>query len=44
MPDERTNSTITWFNSPTRGNQVTRTIVDMLKVGQWYGKHDVSLV
>ncbi|KAF8817236.1 hypothetical protein BYT27DRAFT_7217782 [Phlegmacium glaucopus] len=40
MPDERTNSTITWFNSPTRGNQATRTIVDMLKVGQWYGKHD----
>ena len=44
MPDERTNSTITWFNSPTRGNQVTRTIVDMLKVGQWYGKHDVSSI
>ena len=39
MPDERTNSTITWFNLPTRGNQMTRTIVDMIKVGQWYGKH-----
>jgi hypothetical protein len=41
MPDERTNSTITWFNSPIRGNQMTRTIVDMIQVGQWYGKHNV---
>ena len=40
MPDERTNSTITWFNSPTRGNQTTQTIVDMIQVGQWYGKHN----
>ncbi|KAF9549384.1 hypothetical protein CPC08DRAFT_648213 [Agrocybe pediades] len=40
MPDERTNSTITWFNSPIRGNQSTRTIIDMIQVGQWYGKHD----
>jgi len=34
MPDERTNSTITWFNSPNRGNQITWTIVHMLKIGQ----------
>ena len=39
MPDERTNSTITWMNSPTCGNQEMQTIVDMLQVGQWYGKH-----
>jgi hypothetical protein len=42
MPDERTNSTITWFNSAIRGNQSARTIVDMIQVGQWYGKHVVS--
>ena len=34
MPDERTNSTITWFNSP--GNQNAQTIVDMVQIGQWY--------
>ncbi|RDB28214.1 hypothetical protein Hypma_001371 [Hypsizygus marmoreus] len=39
MPDERTNSTITWFNSPLRGNQTAQTLVDMIQVGQWYGKH-----
>jgi hypothetical protein len=39
MPDERTNSTITWLNSPIRGNQTTQTVVDMIQVGQWYGKH-----
>jgi len=42
MPDERTNSTITWFNSPLRGNQNAQTLVDMIQVGQWYGKHQVS--
>jgi hypothetical protein len=42
MPDERTNSTITWFNSAIRGNQSVWTIVDMIQVGQWYGKHVVS--
>ena len=36
MPDERTNSFITWLNSPNRGNQTTQTIVDMIQVGQWY--------
>ncbi|KAG1891136.1 ribonuclease H-like domain-containing protein [Suillus subluteus] len=40
MPDERTNSTITWFNSPIRGNQNAQTLVDMIQIGQWYGKHD----
>ncbi|KAG2079898.1 ribonuclease H-like domain-containing protein [Suillus cothurnatus] len=39
MPDERTNSTITWFNSPTRGSQNAQTLVDMIQIGQWYGKH-----
>ena len=42
MPDERTNSTITWFNSPLRGNQDAQTLVDMIQIGQWYGKHQVS--
>ncbi|KAF8154878.1 ribonuclease H-like domain-containing protein [Crassisporium funariophilum] len=36
MPDERTNSFITWLNSPNRGNQTTQNIVDMIQVGQWY--------
>ncbi|PPQ80647.1 hypothetical protein CVT25_001655 [Psilocybe cyanescens] len=36
MPDERTNSFITWLNSPNRGNQTTQTIVDTIQVGQWY--------
>ncbi|KAF9539892.1 hypothetical protein CPC08DRAFT_651083, partial [Agrocybe pediades] len=40
MPDERTNSTITWFNSPIRGNQSAGTLIDMIQIGQWYGKHD----
>ncbi|KIL70564.1 hypothetical protein M378DRAFT_155497, partial [Amanita muscaria Koide BX008] len=39
MPDERTNSTITWLNSPVRGNQQSRSIINMIQVGQWYGKH-----
>ncbi|KAG1884568.1 hypothetical protein F4604DRAFT_1731111 [Suillus subluteus] len=40
MPDERTNSTITWFNSPIRGNQNAQTLVDMIQIRQWYGKHN----
>ncbi|KAK0443131.1 uncharacterized protein EV420DRAFT_1577094 [Desarmillaria tabescens] len=36
---ERTNSMITWFNSPLRGNQKVSTVVDMIQVGQWYGIH-----
>jgi hypothetical protein len=43
MPDERTNSNITWFNSPLRGNQNAQTLVDMIQVGQWYGQHEVSV-
>ena len=43
MPDERTNSIITWLNSPIWGNQKAQleTLVDMIQVGQleWYGKH-----
>ena len=42
MPDERTNSDITWFNSPLRGNQNAQTLIDMIQVGQWYGQHEVS--
>ncbi|KAF8206744.1 hypothetical protein K438DRAFT_1963056 [Mycena galopus ATCC 62051] len=30
MPDERTNSNITWFNSPLRGNQAPERLVDMI--------------
>ena len=41
MPDERTNLTITWFNSPIRGSQNAQTLVDMIQIGQWYGKHQV---
>jgi hypothetical protein len=43
MPDERTNSTITWFNSPLRGSQNAQTLVDMIQVGQWYRKHQVHV-
>ncbi|KAF7985089.1 hypothetical protein HWV62_8971 [Athelia sp. TMB] len=32
MPDERTNSTFTWFNSPLRGSQNMRTLSDMIQV------------
>ncbi|KAJ6479671.1 ribonuclease H-like domain-containing protein [Mycena sanguinolenta] len=39
MPDERTNSNITWFNSPLRGNQAPERLVDMITVGQWYTYH-----
>ena len=43
MPDERTNSTITWFNSALRGNQNSQTLIDMIQVGQWYDQHEVSI-
>ena len=36
MPGEHTNSFITWLNSPNCGNQTTQTIVDMIRIGQWY--------
>ncbi|KAJ7217711.1 ribonuclease H-like domain-containing protein [Mycena pura] len=39
MPDERTNSMITWLNSPLRGNQNAQTLINMIKVGQWYTYH-----
>jgi hypothetical protein len=42
MPDERTNSTITWLNSAIHGNQKAQTLIDMIQIGQWYGKHQVS--
>ncbi|KAJ3767396.1 hypothetical protein FB446DRAFT_707851 [Lentinula raphanica] len=38
MTDERTNSYITWLNSPLRGNQLVGTLIDMIQVGQWYRK------
>ncbi|THV03439.1 hypothetical protein K435DRAFT_914113, partial [Dendrothele bispora CBS 962.96] len=39
MPDERTGSNFTWFNSPLRGNQTVGTLVNMIQVGQWYKFH-----
>ena len=36
-------SNITWFNTPLCGNQEAQTLVDMIQVGQWYGKHEVWL-
>ncbi|KAJ3720671.1 hypothetical protein C8R42DRAFT_643053 [Lentinula raphanica] len=39
MADERTNSHITWFNSALRSNQKADVLIDMVLVGQWYGKH-----
>ncbi|KAJ7608836.1 ribonuclease H-like domain-containing protein [Mycena polygramma] len=39
MPDERTNSRLTWFNSALRGNQNAETLVNMIQIGQWYGTH-----
>ncbi|KAF8182478.1 ribonuclease H-like domain-containing protein [Mycena galopus ATCC 62051] len=42
MPDERTNSNITWFNSPLRGNQKPEGLLDMIMVGQWYRYHAVG--
>lgn len=35
VPDKRTNSTTTWLNSPIRGRQNSRTLVDIIQVGQW---------
>lgn len=39
MPDEQTGSTFTWLNSPTRGNQNAQTLIDMVRIGQWYKDH-----
>jgi hypothetical protein len=41
MPDERTGSGITWLNSPLRNRQTVDTVMRMLKIGQWYGIHEV---
>ncbi|KAJ3931470.1 MAG: hypothetical protein NXY57DRAFT_1039174 [Lentinula lateritia] len=40
MADERTNSMITWFNSPYQGHQTSQTVESMVMVGQWYRRHD----
>jgi len=42
MPDECTNSTITWFNSTLHGNQKAQILVNMIQSGQWYGNHEVG--
>ncbi|KAJ3890251.1 hypothetical protein GG344DRAFT_78014 [Lentinula edodes] len=39
MADERTGSRFTWFNSALRNRQKVNTLVDMTKIGQWYGVH-----
>ncbi|KAJ7215069.1 ribonuclease H-like domain-containing protein, partial [Mycena pura] len=36
MADERTNSMVTWMNSPLRGRQSVQTIQDMVQVGQFH--------
>ncbi|KAJ7224559.1 hypothetical protein GGX14DRAFT_651037 [Mycena pura] len=36
MADERTNSTITWLNSPQRGRQDIQTLRDMIQIGKYY--------
>ena len=41
MPDERTGSKITWFNSPLCANQDVLTLVNMIQVGQWYEVYKV---
>jgi len=33
---------ITWFNSALCGNQKAQTLVNMIQIGQWYGKHEVG--
>ncbi|KAJ7440728.1 hypothetical protein FB451DRAFT_1377452 [Mycena latifolia] len=39
MPDERTKSNITWFNSPLRGNRKAENLLDMILVGKWHTYH-----
>lgn len=43
MPDERTGSKFTWLNSPVRANQDAQTLVDMVRIGQWYGSETVCV-
>ncbi|KAJ6573295.1 hypothetical protein B0H10DRAFT_2105457 [Mycena sp. CBHHK59/15] len=42
MVDERTNSMLTWFNSPYRGRQTATTMESMVMVGQWYRSHEAG--
>ncbi|KAI0643457.1 ribonuclease H-like domain-containing protein [Trametes meyenii] len=43
MPDERTGSKFTWFNSALRGKQKAQTLIDMVQIGQyWLRKRDLS--
>ncbi|KAE9396991.1 hypothetical protein BT96DRAFT_996174 [Gymnopus androsaceus JB14] len=42
MVDECTGSRFTRFNSTLRNHQKVSTLVDMTKVGQWYGVHQKS--
>jgi hypothetical protein len=39
MADERTNSYLTWLNSPLRGKQHSETLINMIQVGQWHKIH-----
>ncbi|KAJ3792212.1 ribonuclease H-like domain-containing protein, partial [Lentinula aff. detonsa] len=43
MPDERWGSTKTRTNTPLRNHQKVSTLANMIQVGDWYGKHMVSL-
>jgi len=38
MPDEHTNSNITWFNTPLRGNQEAQTLIQVR-----HGKHEQTV-
>ncbi|KAJ7199886.1 hypothetical protein GGX14DRAFT_334690, partial [Mycena pura] len=40
MVDERTNSMLTWFNSPYRGRQTASSMESMIMIGQWYRQHE----
>ncbi|CDO74690.1 hypothetical protein BN946_scf184960.g4 [Trametes cinnabarina] len=42
MPDERTGSKFTWFNSALRGSQHAQTLVDMVQIGQFYYRQSVG--
>ena len=36
MADERTQSTVTWLNSPHRSRQEVATLQDHIKIRQWH--------
>ncbi|KAL7280348.1 hypothetical protein ACG7TL_005266 [Trametes sanguinea] len=42
MPDERTGSKFTWFNSALRGSQHAQTLVDMVQIGQFYYRQSLG--